>query len=111
MKGLIISVYRDARLGDCTNNGISSQFDELTLVGEGIPEIFDVTEDRPAVKVVKRDLWSDRKRAREIYLHLEPVDERFNAGRWLMAGGNWAYTCDSRFPANHPLSIHDRFEG
>lgn len=27
-----------------------------------------------------------------------------------MFSGNFAYTSDSRFPANYPLPIHDRYE-
>ena len=46
------------------------------------------------------------------YLHLEPLDGHHNGGnKWYMAGGNFAYTSDSRFPSSHPLAVHDRHEG
>lgn len=105
VKGLTIWVYRD-RLGDCTNGGISSRYDELILVGEGIEGPVSVDLDNPPenlVKIVKRRLFGES----EPYLHIEPYN---NEGKWYMAGGNHAYVSDSRFPSRYALSIHDRCE-
>jgi hypothetical protein len=111
VRGLHISVLRDAsHNGDCTNNGVSAQHTTLTLVGEGINGPFEPSPDAPAVKLVKRNL-PGRSGQRIEYLHLEPVDAGYNGGRWLMAGGNFGWTSDSRFPSDYPISIHDRFEG
>lgn len=108
VKGLTLRVYRSG-LGDCTNGGISSRYNTLILVGDGIEGPVSVDLDNPpenVVKIVRRRLFG-----REEYLHLEPLDGSGNGGsRWYMSGGNIANTCDSRFPSRYPLEIHDRHE-
>jgi len=104
LKGLIISVYRDADGHDCTNNGISSKFTRFLLAGEGIPEIFEASEDCPPVRLVKRSIYPNEPD----YLHVEPWERPTGSG-W-MYGGNHCYTSDSRFPNHYPLKIHDRQE-
>ena len=106
VKGLSISVYRNARGWDCTNGGISSRYSELILVGEGIEGPVTVDLDNPPenlVKIVKRKLFGGQ----EEYMHIEPYN---NDGKWFMDGGNIADASDSRFPSRYPLSIHDRCE-
>lgn len=39
--------------------------------------------------------------------HLKPRGDN----RWLMFGGTFAHTSDSRFPYDYPIHIHDRYEG
>jgi hypothetical protein len=109
-KGLPIYVLRTADLGDCTNNGISAQFDRLILLDEDIEGVFEPSEECPAVRIITRDLWRQGFKEPVAYLHLEPVDAKYHAGKWLMAGGNFGWTPDSRFPSRQPLSIHDRYE-
>lgn len=105
MKGLIISVYRDADGSDCTNGGISSNHKRLTLIGKDTPPIFEPTDDAPPVTVVRRNI-SGRE-----YLHLVPCDENAKPlPGWWMFGGNYADASDSRFPHSYPLAIHDRQE-
>lgn len=104
VQGLTIYVYRSP-LGDCTNGGISSKYDRLILVGEGIEGPDRVDLDNPpenAVKIVRRKLFGN-----EEFLHIEPLN---NEGKWFMYGGNIACTSDSRFPSKYPLKIHDRCE-
>lgn len=107
VKGLTLHVYRNG-LGDCTNNGISSRYDTLILIGDGVEGPVSVDLEYPlenVVKIVKRKIFG-----RE-YMHLEPLDGCGNGGgRWYMSGGNIAYTNDSRFPSQYPLTIHDRHE-
>lgn len=107
VKGLTLHVYR-WNLGDCTNNGISSRYDTLILIGEGVEGPVSVDLENPPENVVK---MVRRKIRGEEYLHLEPLDGCNNGGRkWYMSGGNLAYTSDSRFPSRYPLSVHDRHE-
>lgn len=101
-KGLLVFVYRNS-LGDCIANGISSNLIQLILVGEGIPEIFEGDETN-TVKLVKRSLFGSE------HLHVEPISEKPSNCIGPMAGGNFIYTSDSRFPSKYPLSIHDRYE-
>ena len=84
-------------------NGISNRFNEVTLIGVGDNAPFEPTPDRPAVKIVSRIIGGEE------YKHLQAVaeDGSLISG---MAGGNFAYTSDSRFPSSYPLSLHDRVE-
>jgi len=104
MKGLIIEVFRFP-LGDCTNGGISGKHGSLTLIGDGVDGPFAPTPDAPPVTMITREIGG-----RE-YKHLVPCDENaVPLEGWYMAGGNFGYTSDSRFPNAYPLSIHDRRE-
>ena len=104
-KGLIVSIYRDADGSDCTLDVVSSKVKRLTIIGEGIPQIFEPSEEAPAARIVRRLI------AGEWYLHIEPADNDGNAlPGWWMFGGNYASTSDSRFPNNYPIGIHDRQE-
>lgn len=105
MRALPISVYKDKKIGDCTNGGISSRYNELLLICED--GFITVDEENPPenlVQIVTRHLFGKE------YKHIEPVARPTGAG-W-MSGGNIAYTCDSRFSrlSEYPLSIHDRQE-
>ena len=104
-KGLLVFVLRDGAGYDCTNNGVSSRFNQFVLTGEGIEGPFEPSEDTPELKLVKRKFGN-----RE-YMHVEPVSDSDNKP-WYMAGGNFVYTSDSRFSAvsQYPLSVHDRIE-
>jgi hypothetical protein len=109
MRALRIYVYKNNRLGDCSNNGISSRYDELLLVCPDGPE--EVDESNPPenlVKIVERRSYS---RPGEIHRHIEPVAKPKGLG-W-MAGGCMAYCSDSRFSkisGGYPLQLHDRCE-
>ena len=105
--GLLINVYRNG-LGDCTNGGVSARYNTLTLVNAGGP--FDPAPDQPAM-VMERHAPG--------CLRLVPVELK-KSGKWVMFGGNYAATSDSRFSelAHNLLghtfygavAIHDRVE-
>jgi hypothetical protein len=109
--GLVINVYRWAG-PDCSMRGISAQHDKLCVVNCVGP--FEPSEDCPAVELVK---------LRHGNVVLQPVDPEYHGGggKWLMFGGNFGYTSDSRFNAkvrelsgydfSFPVAIHDRYEG
>lgn len=101
MRGLICEIYAPAR-GGCSNGGISSIYQAVTLIG--IPTaIFVPVTDRPAVRLVKRAI------AGKIYLHVEPVDQPSGL-IGPMFGGTFIYSSDSRFPSQYPIALHDRWE-
>jgi hypothetical protein len=107
-KGLIVDVLREAPNplfpnADTTNGGVSRKYNSFVLVGEGVPEVFEERKDLPALKLVKRNFGG------RIYLHAEPF-EKPEGHVGPMSGGNFVYSCDSRFPNDYPISIHDRFE-
>lgn len=117
--GLIAYVYRDAKLGDCTNGGLSGRCDRLTVVNAAGP--FDPTDDMPAVLIDSHGRGIVRA-----------VPARYDegAGQWVpdrpdgavgpMFGGNYLAASDSRFRKlcerltggsfYGAVAIHDRFE-
>jgi hypothetical protein len=99
-RGLICQIYRNGR--DCSNGGISGRVDAVTLIDIGV-DLFEPVADRPAVKLVKRQM------GRRTYLHAEPVDQPQGLVG-PMAGGTFIYSNDSRFPSDYPIALHDRWE-
>jgi len=93
---------------DCTGNGVSvtsklyiehpdghvteEDLDNLRAIGE-----------RVAVMVIAE------KKVGKVYYNIREKDDK----RWLMFGGNFAWSGDSRARSliPYPLPIHDRFEG
>lgn len=101
MKTLPVNVYTDG--DDCTNGGITSQHRDLYLACEA--GWFDVPDDDPKlIRLVKRSFGFGE------YIHAEPVNGRPCGCVGPMFGGNFVYTCDSRFPSPYPIPVHDRFE-
>lgn len=101
-KSLMVSVYKDSNGGDSTNDGISSKYNDLYLIGEGVSGPSE-SKDEQTVKLVKRNFpWGD-------YIHVEPLIQP-EKGKSPMFGGNFIYSSDSRFPSKYPIPIHDRFE-
>lgn len=96
-------VYKNS-LGDCTNNGLTSKHDRLMLCYGDLnqEEINELPED--SLILIERVLWGKPAP------YAVPV-EIYKSGRHSMAGGNFVYTSDSRFPGSAPLSVHDRVEG
>lgn len=99
VKGLRCSVLTDKELGDCTNNGISKKYNSLTIVGENLPKVSEVEN-------IDQLVYVDNYKG---YLRVKPV---IYINKHYMAGGNFLYSCDSRFReiSQYPLSIHDRIE-
>ena len=120
--GLLLNVYKWS-LGDCSNGGVSSRCNKLTLVGivhrtAGSPDVieplpmgaggpFAPEHDSPAVVLVYRNVMG-----RSI-CHVEPLDSP--SGKFgYMAGGAFV-NGDSRFSRltgfYGAASLHDRTEG
>ena len=111
VEGLSVNVYRTDSFGDCSRNGLSAQFDELILIGPGIEGPVIVDLDMPPANLVK--LVTKKSEGHE-YMFVEPLDGQssgMKTRKWYMAGGNFVYTPDSRFPNTYPLPVHDRHEG
>ena len=102
--GLIVSVYRAANFPDCSNRGLSSRHDELTLLlPQGGP--FEPKPERPAVRLVRKEVMGNE------YLSVIPADAEGDGIGQYMFGGNFIFTSDSRFPdKGYPIPIHDRTE-
>lgn len=107
--GLSVDIFRNAHGLDCTNEGVSSKVIGLTLVNVRGP--VEPTESRPAAWLVPGNLPGTCK-----IVVVEPGTDK----GWAMMGGNFAYSCDSRFGQavenmigvrlGCPVPIHDRYE-
>jgi len=108
--GLLVDVYVTKDGYDCTANGVSSQRKQFVLVDDAIEAPFEVDDNDVYLVIVRRDFSFGT------YLHVEPringKEIRPNGSVGPMMGGNFVYSCDSRFNqiSKYPLPIHDRFE-
>lgn len=103
MKGLHCLILQPKTFPNCSNHGISERCSEITLVGEGIPEIFEATDQEPPVIIETRKVFGTT------YYHAVPVKIK-ESGKWYMMGGCFIWTSDSRFPHDYPIPLHDRVE-
>ena len=115
MKVVSINIYKSP-LGDCTNEGASSKFNELYLFSEDskLDEIIKYINDKhinweQCFRVETIDIYGVYKRAKPALRHL------YKGLVGPMAGGNYGFTSDARYwevtdGLRYPISIHDRFE-
>lgn len=104
--GMIVNVLRSASYGDCTNNGVSAQFDQLCLVNVDGP--FDPSDTAGAAMLVKGNV--------DGIVVIKPAFEEDDGSyhvtnQWVMMGGNYAATSDSRFSQAVERILGDRFYG
>lgn len=103
MKALPVCIYESKRIGNCSNNGISSRYKEILLLN---PRGFiDVDMDNPPENLcefVERNLFGEEAN------FIRPYKKAEGAG-W-MDGGCIIDSSDSRFPSRHPVRLHDRDE-
>lgn len=108
--GLAVSIMRDADGVQCTN-GFSKVFDRVLVVNVNGPAD---RHDMPRAYLVPGNLPDTCKLIPE-------SDALSDSPRWLMFGGNFAYSSDSRWHEavenlcgsrqSGAVPIHDRFEG
>ena len=103
-----ILVNKEFPNNNFSNNGISQFVSQVTLVGPGVPAIHLVSDDAPAVVLVRRNILG------ETYTHAKPLHNAPDGAVGPMAGGAFIYTNDSRFRevvgTMYPVSLHDRYE-
>lgn len=99
----LMEILRPADGSDCTFFGESSRAHHLMAVTDGElftePGPFDPDHPKNPYPVFTVGKAGGR-------FHLRPESE---GDAWLMFGGNFAYSSDSRAPS-HPVHIHDRNE-
>ncbi|KST62238.1 DUF3560 domain-containing protein [Mastigocoleus testarum] len=95
--GIRVSVYRSGA-EDCTNGGVSSKYEELLIIGEGIDPVCEETDPEKVVELKNR----------LGHYFVKPI----TIEKHSMMGGNFVYCCDSRFReiCGYPIPIHDRVE-
>lgn len=123
-RGLVLNVdyivgyvYKDTKLGDCTNGGASSKYDTLYVVAEHVTleDVEKFCNDRPAYSIdqfFKLDYEFYNNPRYDNYCRLEPINK---GDKWYMFGGNYLCSCDSRFKefvggCKYPVPILDRCE-
>lgn len=96
-KGLLVEILRSVY--SANGKGISNKVQKAILVGPGVPEIFSVTEDTPALYLQQRTFRG------KTTLYVTPTNES-GIGKYGFSG-NFIYTSDARFPSDAPIKIHD----
>lgn len=101
-QGLRVDVYRPADGADFSLGGITSRYTRAILCGPDVDEIFEETEDCPALTPY---------RSRTGYLSAVPYGVTQPIGRYAF-GGNFVYSSDSRVsrlcPGGCGIPVHDR---
>lgn len=109
-------VLRTNRLCDCTNNGVSANYDTLFLCREYVTkddvlEYCKETGENPQRFLKVEEIRSCRRNYARLVQFVHPNNDKVIGG---MAGGNYLTSCDSRFSEitgiPYPLAIHDRYE-
>jgi len=103
MKGLRCSILKSGNYGDCSINGVSARFNQVTLIGEGVEGPFEPSDDAPAVYLKSRRVTESR-----VHVFAKPAE--IPDGVHSMMGGCFIWTSDSRFPSWQPIALHDRVE-
>ena len=101
---LLAHVLRQANSPDFTMGGISSKRDTLLVPHpEGPHTLQSVGDDERAIMDVLHPVFPG----------CPPRFKPRSVREWSMSGGNWLYSCDSRFGQMYggPVAIHDRVEG
>ncbi len=106
MKCISVGIYKHG-CHDCSNGGISSEFDEVLIPHEqGYLNVDETNSPANLCKVVTKDFGF------EIYTFCEPWASVDDGCVGWMAGGSIIYSCDSRFRelSKYPICLHDRQE-
>lgn len=112
IKGMIVSIYRNADGSDCSNGGISGRYTRALAIGDGLPAIFEASPDMPVVVLMRGNL---RGTAKVVPLSV------VKSGAWSMFGGAFIVGGDSRWneavnricgsEQSGVVPLHDRVEG
>lgn len=97
-KGLIADIYRGNY--NSAQNVLNNK-KTVVVIDDQIDEIFSPSEDHPAVRLVRRNIYG------KPYIHAEPIEHGC-----YMFGGSFIYTSDSRMREinAYPIPLHDRVE-
>ena len=98
-KGLRVSIYRSDY--DCTLNALHGK-EQAVLTGVGIPEIIEPSEECPELNIMIPKFGT--------YNYCEQAEAPPEGNTHYMDGGTFIYSCDSRFPFDGAIPLHDRTE-
>ena len=97
-KGLPVSIYRSDY--DCELNFLHGKKNAV-LTGVGIPELDEPSEEYPELLLMV---------PKGKYNYCEPTKATPEGHTSYMSGGTFIYSCDSRFPFEGAIPVHDRTE-
>lgn len=111
----LVTVYRMANGGDCSNNGITARYDHVNLlIPEGMPGLRGPIDILGGYREIDLDACPEntlivKRRVifGEPYYHAEPIIDK-----GYMCGGNLIDYCGNGFRTitGYPLRVHDRLE-
>lgn len=105
-RGIRAHIYKTGTT-DFSNDGLSNHFDEVTVIGPGVPSANPVTDAAPAVTLGSLHGLDG------VSVHAAPVTDG-NGTRWSMFGGAFIWSEDSRWKTitgtKGPIQLHDRYE-
>ena len=101
MNGLSVNIIK-GHDSDCSNNGMSSNHTRAVIYGESVK---DGNIDKSYNTLLNEKLYILPNPHRPDLFYASPKPDEF-----LMFGGNFVYSSDSRFPSDQPIKIHDRIE-
>lgn len=109
VKCLPVDVFR-SHYGDCSNGGISAGNNTLYLECER--GFLDKDPSDPTcLRLVKREFGGGTYYHAESYTGKAAIFSRTDGATvGPLFGGTFIYTSDSRFPADYPIPLHDRYE-
>lgn len=104
--GFQVDVYRNAYVSS-GSEGLTSKVNSVVLIGAGLPEMHEPTEQCPALILYRKKLHDGT-----YYYYCEPITDPDTGFRGWMAGGNYVFCNDSRFRqiTGYPIPVHDRQE-
>ena len=118
VNAISLNVYKWS-MGDCSNHGVSSKYNNLYYLGEWDninKKIIPYREGYHDFELLNKSDIPENAivlvHGFQGYKYLAPLKQLLE-GKWLMMGGNFAYSCDNRFRTDvneYPLPIHDRTE-
>jgi hypothetical protein len=82
MKGLVVNIYRHNG-ANCSNGGLSATHDKAVLTGDGIPDIFQPTDDAPEVRLYPAHIGDG--------FRVVPVKNPMDRRKGPMFGGAFVY--------------------
>lgn len=110
MEKLTGYIYRNDILGDCSNNGISNNYDKVVCYFLNENETIDQIKEPEsnAVVLVERWLWG------EPHFYFRPVKEAPKGNLGYMMGGCYVGSCSGVFSqytkGQEIVPLHDRAE-
>ena len=96
LKGFTAEIYQSSFIDSYSP---IKEAKNVTIIDDALPKMLTVTEDRPAVRLVRRKICG------KDYIHAEPYER----GSYAF-GGRFIYCSDSRFRDinQYPIPLHDR---